>query len=450
MLKYTFSFLLSSLICVVVSSQVINTELHQVMHQRQLLKKEAVRHLETSLHSYETLKSSSQPKFKLDSLIEYNQNSETEQWDKKFTKETFHYNEDHNEVLWIYSSWSDKANEWYDLMKEESDYYSDGKLKGFTNYVWGANDKWNGFVKEVYQYDELYRLQETTHYSWKNSIQNWMATSVTKYSYNNDNSLSKDSTYNWVTALEDWSIQSKNEYTYIHGGLIHHIYNSEYNTTNDLWELNEDTWYLYDNIKWLLHSITVYEFHNDKWLRKQMDGMTYDDDDWLNGNGVVKWNITGEEPELTNMTNCYYDYDFNTKLEDLIMPSYLTNNYPQFFHHQVIGRRLYQNELETNTRYQYRSIKYYYSNTDEATNINNSQMNSFKLYPNPATDFVYLNSVDINQPVQFQLFDIMGSKIIGVQVSATGQVDVSAILPGVYLYVIYQGNKKETGKIIIN
>jgi len=424
--------------------------LKHVIHQRQSLKKEGVKHFNTSANPYGRLKSSAEPQLKLDSLIEYNQNGETELWDEKFKKETFEYNEDHNEVLWVYSSWSDETNEWYDLMKEECDYYPNGKLSGYTNYVWGVNEEWNGFINETYQYDEANRIQESTKYAWKNSLENWIVTSITKYSYNNDNSLKKDSTYYWMTEPEDWSIQSKNEYTYIHGGLIHHIYRSEYNTASESWDFTEDIWYLYDNIRWDLHSITVFVSHEDEWMRKEMEGMSYNDNNYLYGSGKVEWNLTGEKPELTSMTKNYYDYNFNTEIEDIVLPSYLTNTYPLFFHHQVEGHRLYQRDLEANNWNQYRSINYYYSNVDKATIINNTQTNSFNLYPNPANDFVYVSFVEISQSVQFELFNSMGAKIMSVSVSANDQVDVSSITPGLYLYVIQQGNKKETGKIIIN
>jgi len=77
--------------------------------------------------------------------------------------------------------------------------------------------------------------------------------------------------------------------------------------------------------------------------------------------------------------------------------------------------------------------------------INENTDREIKIYPNPATDHIYINFSDeifSKASCSYQLFDIMGREVSKVVVSKESQLlDISSIPEGVYFLQIYADNK---------
>lgn len=78
---------------------------------------------------------------------------------------------------------------------------------------------------------------------------------------------------------------------------------------------------------------------------------------------------------------------------------------------------------------------------------------SVALFPNPASGYVTYSFGKKEEPVSFELFSLSGQRVLSVQLQKeqqSGQVDVSLVAKGVYLYRISHSQGSATGKLIIN
>jgi hypothetical protein len=75
------------------------------------------------------------------------------------------------------------------------------------------------------------------------------------------------------------------------------------------------------------------------------------------------------------------------------------------------------------------------------------------IYPNPASDILYVNCGKLDRNYTFKLIDLLGKTIITKSFEMASQnesISISAIPKGLYLAVIESGENKYTKKIIID
>jgi hypothetical protein len=74
--------------------------------------------------------------------------------------------------------------------------------------------------------------------------------------------------------------------------------------------------------------------------------------------------------------------------------------------------------------------------------------NATNIYPNPAKDYVDINSSN-NENASFSIIDLNGKSLIsGVLTSTKTRLDISALSPGLYFVEIMESNHKLRLKLI--
>ena len=71
----------------------------------------------------------------------------------------------------------------------------------------------------------------------------------------------------------------------------------------------------------------------------------------------------------------------------------------------------------------------------------------FKLFPNPVTNILNIKN-HYDDETTLKLYDLSGRLVLVNKFSKSLQLDLSNLLPGMYVYAIQAKNKKTTGKII--
>ena len=387
-------------------------------------------------------------KQKLDSLVEFNFNETTQAWDKKFTKDAYLYDNNFNETLYVYSSWSDDDNAWKELGKEISNYDAHGNLTDYIEYVWGVNEQMNPFVKETYSYNNKNELIENVYHAWKNSLNDWAFVEKTVYSYDDKGKRLSDSIYYKYSGSEKWVLSKKVDYQYLNDELLHYIYKSEWDKNTKEWINTEKTWYLYGNIDWLLYTITDYKWDNTnaEWKRYKVSGYSYDD------NGEVNY-YTETTRDLTlgkySSNSEKYNFDYNMSFDELVLPYVLKNYHQIYFHHKVINKQLRIRDFEANTWNQYRDIKYYYSPAEKPTVLEEVKQEKINVYPNPAIDRITIQNLNTRQQSTFKLYNNQGVKVMTSALSSNGNINLSGLKAGVYYYQVVCENKVQNGKLMI-
>lgn len=85
----------------------------------------------------------------------------------------------------------------------------------------------------------------------------------------------------------------------------------------------------------------------------------------------------------------------------------------------------------------------------EGTLLNNHEVTSksFKLYPNPANDFINIEAISNSQTdFEYEVYNLLGSKVLNGKTS--GQIDISHLANGTYILQIQQDNQKQSLKFL--
>jgi hypothetical protein len=108
-------------------------------------------------------------------------------------------------------------------------------------------------------------------------------------------------------------------------------------------------------------------------------------------------------------------------------------------------------ETDEENVYQGWELSYYTDlpvDTLHTNNLNND--NYFSIYPNPATNYLYVTFNNVLQEGQIQLFDIYGKLLITHTVDKEiSQINLNPLAAGMYIVKIMEGNRVcKTKKII--
>lgn len=162
-------------------------------------------------------------KEKLDSIIVCSYDEMTSAWDKQYIKEAFEYDDNCNEIAWVYSVWSAGDNKWLDCIKEESQY--DELISGVVNiqFAW-SNDQWNKERKWECIYNEDKVLIQKLCYKWRYDLDDWQLTEKLDCSYNAQGQPLTDSLYAWYVNSQKWQLQEKIDYEYINDNELHYVF----------------------------------------------------------------------------------------------------------------------------------------------------------------------------------------------------------------------------------
>jgi hypothetical protein len=75
---------------------------------------------------------------------------------------------------------------------------------------------------------------------------------------------------------------------------------------------------------------------------------------------------------------------------------------------------------------------------------------AISIFPNPVSGKLYFNFPDNYNRAMLQLFDILGSKVMEREIDTGGNVDMSGLKQGVYLYNIVTERTRQNGKLTKN
>jgi hypothetical protein len=70
------------------------------------------------------------------------------------------------------------------------------------------------------------------------------------------------------------------------------------------------------------------------------------------------------------------------------------------------------------------------------------------IYPNPADDFICIQSEKNLDKLNFELFDMQGQQILSKEMSSGKTISLKELSPGLYLYYISIDGELQSGKLI--
>lgn len=88
----------------------------------------------------------------------------------------------------------------------------------------------------------------------------------------------------------------------------------------------------------------------------------------------------------------------------------------------------------------------YYSEHSSLPEISEQFIN---VYPNPATEYIVFDIINISDSAIVEIFDNQGKKVLEKKLSSTGEISIRNMGKGLYLYRLNNSGNVYTGRIII-
>ena len=88
--------------------------------------------------------------------------------------------------------------------------------------------------------------------------------------------------------------------------------------------------------------------------------------------------------------------------------------------------------------------------TNESTaSVEDRFESNFKIYPNPANDYIQINSNNI-EISSVEMYSIVGKRIISNQKLVNDRLDISSLTSGIYLLKVNSQERSLVKKIIVD
>lgn len=87
---------------------------------------------------------------------------------------------------------------------------------------------------------------------------------------------------------------------------------------------------------------------------------------------------------------------------------------------------------------------------DITMSTNDSESSLFHIYPNPATEFININTSFTDEEISLKVFNAVGKEVLILNKLSSETIDVSAFAKGVYYLQLNVNSKIATQKLIVN
>lgn len=417
-------------------------------------------------------------KLVIDYLYIWNSNSEIWQISNK---SEIYLNEYQRMV--INCSWDNEIKQWAGSYKSLQTYSSNG-LTGFYTYRW--NDKNKDWYTQS-KYEVSYDQNQATYIDswWDNKLNHWDYLEKSETTYDNNKNQIKSLVSGWVDYLKDWVYKHKTEqkwdalgrntyYLYSIWDGVNRQWNdyikdetlfdsSGYNSIkisyyknqlNGVLELSIKTESEYDINNKLINQ-TSYKWDQllNGWINYQKSVYEYDSNGYETLSDLYSWKSATNSWVNNFRTETTYDISGNITMEVTTRPHYLTG--------EIIGESklesvydsdgnllsytIFKWDMPTNQFiFDYKGTNYY---SEQASQSEIPDV--VKVYPNPASEFIVFDVVNMEDQASVELFDHHGSKVLERDLSFPSIVNVDYLPRGLYIYRLKSNNKQYKGKIIL-
>lgn len=86
--------------------------------------------------------------------------------------------------------------------------------------------------------------------------------------------------------------------------------------------------------------------------------------------------------------------------------------------------------------------------TDETLGVADNLNVEFRLYPNPANDYITITSKDASVNYEVAIFDVLGKSVITSEIEKVGRIDVSSLAAGTYFAKLTSNNKSSVVRFV--
>lgn len=400
-------------------------------------------------------------------VINYSWNNQ--QWEESY-KYTYAYNTNADVTESYNYNWD--GSTWVNASKSVYVYNGNGNLVEQYDYGWYAgNWEQNYFYSTTYDANENEIVHTTYYYdlglviyaaskdssvynlnsvcaerffftlNLTNTVFNWDFTYRQEISYDTDGNPVKEIQYEWDGTK--WVKQIKQESTYTNNLLSSYVWHDWYAGS---WSASDSSSYSYDNNENLVNRKTYY-FNGSSWELSYSDSTIYNQNN-INTEDYIFYYAGGI---ATNGYATVYQYTNDTLLETLSLMYNGTSwdsTYKLTIDYNSQGEE-YNEYTMTNTNWVH--VRRCWNGYEGISIIQDFNMISLSIYPNPASEYVIISTTDSNlDKLEFNLYTAHGTLVKKSTIQANTMIDCSNLASGLYSYHITENNSfLYSGKLVV-
>jgi|GEM_PF-7060020 len=305
-----------------------------------------------------------------------------------------------------------------------------------------AKNEW-GSSKKEYEYDSNERVITLTISNWLAGTSQWSPSGKDEMEYSENGNLLKTITLLPDSLTGEWTNSLKVENSYNTSNLETNSHEYSWDIASVSWvNANRDTTAYDDNNNLILNTRYTWNNTSNTWEPLEKYTVTYDLNNDPFNETTYKWTTDRWTPAFQYGFSCDASFSRN----DLILPDFWIN-YPMFIH--LLSSETVRAWDEATGEFM-PLIRASFSYSDFNSGIDQPTVSRIKVFPNPASGVIIIESGQLLDEAWFDLFDVQGRKVLSEKLSGSRiQLPLSEIAGGFYYYRISKSKTLAEGKIMI-
>jgi hypothetical protein len=366
-------------------------------------------------------------------------------YDSKYENE---YNASDNKTKTINSVWDITENVWQTVETTEFEYDSLEHLISEHHYE-ATNNAPLSTSKIEYLNNNSGLAIHKTSFNWHTIDSAWVKNKQYHYEYDSNDRITYEDSYAWDTITGNWVGKNKSNSTFDTNGKTLYQDAWVWDTITNKWIGEQKLTKSYDiNGKLTYNDYWIWDAEANSWIGKFMENYIYA----VNGNYIMESRWIWDTDKNGWLPEYQYDfsYDLSTPFSDIVFPpdysfAHISNLTDQKQYQNMMTQKSFS-ELKGGQLTPTETITLYYSD-NTATGTQDLTNNKLKVYPNPATDFVMIDTGN-NTPATINLYTMLGQKSQSKSFTGNVQLSLNQLKDQIYIYEVIQGDKTTYGKIL--
>jgi hypothetical protein len=388
--------------------------------------------------------------------------------------DTFAFNENKLLQRYLRGHWSPDSTTFYYQTKKDYEYDAKDSLTQITTFnIYITDNSWKIESKEEY----IYESGKTTYayYYMDNASDSLRKTNLRETFYNSNGFITSETKYYRPTYSDSFVGDTKYEYTYHADGI--HLFESQYYKFNiaqakwipqekmkyptydsfgnkteiikSIWDVSSENWkffsklinnYNSNNIATLLSSYSWNESTND-WVGYSKYEYKYDENGNLINSSNYSWDTVRNDWKGKSKRENLYDNAFT--IDNLILPAWPST--VNMFN-KPIKFVDYSWNPNSNNWIEFQLQTMYYSDV-VISKVSDPVLSNVKVFPNPATDKIYIDNLDDFR--EYSILNIQGMTVkSGILNDYSNTISILEFTPGLYFVHLKGKNRVHSAKIL--
>lgn len=421
-------------------------------------------------------KALNEAKQKLDRMTYESYNNADSSWFGESRSEYFYDNRG-NSTSALYYSWNGNTGSWKLESRDHVTFNDLGKWTLSVEDSWvDSTGEWLPYYMGTAEYNENGRIGTSYSYKWDTTNNLWINNSKGERSYNASGQMVLVEFFDWDLVTNAWIPSDKDEYVFdAEGNEIQTIYSGwdktsgqyvyvdKYETTFDTkgnplsliysqWDEQAETWLPlfkedeeYDNDRIAGWFYYTWDVSTTSWVPQERGENQFDSF----GNRIESLGYFYDNVTAQWVNNFKRTYTFNTSylLNELYMPYWMWTS--SFEVNEFTGSVL-SRWVDSLSAWVPASRSIYEYSDINGSGIQEEPQPSLRIYPNPATDRILIESDQSLESACFELYDAQGRKILSRVLSGNANtVPTSTLAKGSYYFRIVKGQNCQAGQVMI-